>query len=308
MIISCSRRTDIPGLYPEWLINRLRAGYCTVVNPLNPKQVTRVPLTPESVDAIVFWTKNSAPLQRYIPEIISRGYKFYFQFTITGYSRKIEKHTPTTGETITAFQELSRCIGLDHVIWRYDPIILSQQLDRTYHIESFRKIANALAGHTKRVVISIVDFPRRTLKNLGASAQTAQQSLAVSELDSLVDDLAQIARSLDMEIQSCAETYDFGHLGVRPGKCIDDDLISKILHVRVTHQKDPTQRHECGCVKSKDIGFYDSCTHGCIYCYATDLQKINGACPLHNPASPSLIGWHEVPKDDTQLELDIPRP
>lgn len=305
MIISCSRRTDIPGLYPDWLINRLRAGFCTVVNPLNPKQISRVALNVASVDAIVFWTKNSAPLHTHIPEIVSRGYKFYFQFTITGYSEAIEKNTPRIETAIEAFQALSQHIGPERVIWRYDPIILSKRLTQSYHIESFRKIARALAGYTRRVVVSIVDFPRRTMKNLGTSARLAKESLLVGELDCLIAALAKVARDSDLEIQSCAETFDFSNHGIRHGKCIDDDLLAKVFGIRVSDRKDSSQRDECACVKSRDIGFYDSCTHGCIYCYATDLMKANALRTLHNPLSPSLIGWHEVPDRNTQLELKI---
>jgi len=303
MIISCSRRTDIPAAYSRWLLQRLAAGYCVVPNPANPNQVTRVSLKPEDVDVIVFWSKNPAPLIPHLAGLDAQGYRYYFQFTLNGYDRMIEPNVPDLEAGIEAFRTLSRLIGSNRVIWRYDPIILSRKTDVNYHIERFSLISRALAGCTRRVVVSIVDPYRRTERGfriLDRNGYEVQRDLSRSEaLGALISRLAQIARQSAFEIQSCAEEIDLRPSGVQPGKCIDDALIERAFGLRVSGSKDPSQRPLCGCVKSRDIGMYDSCPEGCRYCYATHSHagRIH-TVPRHDENSPSLLGWFDAEAPD----------
>ena len=166
MIISASRRTDIPAFYAEWMVRRLKEGYCTVANPFNRNQVTRISLKPEDVDAIVFWTRNPRPLMPYLDELDSRGYRYYFQFTILGYPREIDPKSPAAETAVTTFRELTERLGPRRVIWRYDPIVFTGITPPAFHQENFGRLAEALSGYTRRVVVSIVDMYRKIEKRL----------------------------------------------------------------------------------------------------------------------------------------------
>ena len=166
MIISASRRTDIPAFYSKWFMNRLRAGFCQVPNPMNMKKVTTVSLSPDIVTAIVFWSKNPAPLLPHLKELNTRGFDYYFQFTLNDYPRSLEPNVPPFNARIETFKDLSSRVGSSRVVWRYDPIIISNFTDFTFHREKFSWIAEELKDKTQRVVVSIVDFYRKTERRL----------------------------------------------------------------------------------------------------------------------------------------------
>ena len=170
MIISASRRTDIPAFYSKWFMNRIKDGYVLVQNPYNTKQIRKVFLTPFQVDAIVFWTRNAKPLIPYLDDLDKLGYNYYFQYTITGYKRELERFTPSPQKAIETFIELSDKIGKEKVIWRYDPIILSDYSNYNEHLRLFEKISNMLENKTDKVVISFADPYKKitnNLKNIG---------------------------------------------------------------------------------------------------------------------------------------------
>jgi len=295
MIISASRRTDIPAFYAPWLMNRLRAGFCTVPNPFNRNQVSRISLLPQDVDAIVFWTRNARPLLAHLAELDDRGYRYYFQYTILDNPRLVDQKTPPVTQAIATFQALAAHVGPQRVIWRYDPIVLSEQTDAAFHLDRYAWIAEQLAGYTTRSVISVLD---RYKKAEGRLRAVAEQGLAIAgEADdtwpgfaALIQGMVQSATANGMEIVSCAEEIDLARYGVRPGKCIDDDYIFAAFGLRVGGTKDPSQRAACGCIASRDIGMYDSCLFGCQYCYATssfDRARVNHAA--HDPLATSLL-------------------
>jgi len=299
MIISASRRTDIPTFYARWFINRIRAGYCTVPNPFNRKQINRVSLLPEDVDLLVFWTRNPKPLFSYLDELDQRGYRYYFQFTLLGYPRQIEPQSPTRQVAIRSFQDLADRTGSDRVIWRYDPVVFSQLTGVHYHIDNYAQIAAALKNHTHYSVISLMDMYAKFRKRID---KLNENGVGIIEVDGIpspcFDDLMRAfvcaARENKLQIQSCAENLDLAIYGIKSGKCIDDRYIADTFGFEVDHRKDPGQRKACGCVISKDIGMYDSCLFGCPYCYATgnfDLGREHHA--LHDPESPSLVGWYD---------------
>ena len=271
MIISASRRTDIPAFYADWFVNRIRAGYCIVPNPFNPNQVSRVALGPEDVDVIVFWTRNPRPLMRHLAELDARGYRYYFQYTLLDNPRPIDPHVPTLEASLATFRELADRIGPERIIWRYDPIVWSNVTGLEFHRQTYERIAQTLRGHTHRSVISLLDIYRKAEKRLKALAQQGIELATPDEgdLGKLMRALAELAAANGMEITSCAEPIDLRPFGVRPGKCVDDEYIQRVFGVDVTHDKDPSQRPACGCVASRDIGMYNSCLFGCAYCYAT---------------------------------------
>lgn len=296
MIISASRRTDIPAFYAEWMVNRLRAGYCAVPNPFNAKQVARISLLPADVEAIVFWTRNPRPLMRGLRELDSRGLRYYFQFTLLGYPRTIDPKCPSRSAAVRVFQELSDQIGPRRVVWRYDPIVFTTKTTSDDHKRRFGEIASQLRGYTDRAVISIVDEYRKAEPRMRALAERGVTGMdcAPEEFSSLMRELVDLAAENGMELTSCAEPVDLSQYGIHPGKCIDDGLIRDAFGIEVPHGKDPSQRKTCRCVVSRDIGMYDSCVYGCPYCYATgSLRRAAENYSKHNPNSPSLLGWHE---------------
>ena len=297
MIISASRRTDIPAFYAEWFLNRLRAGFCTVPNPFNRRQITHVSLKPEDVDVIVFWTRNPQPILPHLAELDARGYRYYFQYTLMNNPRLLDSLSPPLRVSIENFQKLSDHVGPEKVIWRYDPILFSETMDSVFHRETFEEIARALKNHTHRSVVSIVDIYKKNRQRLRGFSRPGidPDGLAPNAVADLMPGLVDAARENGMEILGCAEVINLKPFGILPGKCVDDINIKEIFGIDVTHRKDPAQRKACGCVISRDIGMYDSCLFGCRYCYATssfEQAKINHR--EHDPHSPSLIGWHEA--------------
>jgi hypothetical protein len=310
VIISASRRTDIPALYARWLVNRLRAGFCVVPNPFDARQSTRLSLAPEDVDVIVFWTRNPRPLFQYLDELDSRGYRYYFQYTLMDNPTLLDAHNPPAAAALDTFRRLADRIGPGKLVWRYDPIVLSTLTPPDFHRRTYERLATALRGSSERSVISLLDVYGKIRKRLKGLVDSGTQLIPLEEggdplkvaasglsegvaipewLGSLLRDLAQIAQANGMEIVSCAEELELQPYGIRPGKCIDDELIGREFGLQVSHVKDPGQRKTCGCVQSRDIGMYDSCLLGCRYCYATSsFERAQQNYLRHDPDSPSL--------------------
>jgi len=292
VIISVSRRTDIPAFYADWFMQRIREKYCTVANPFNRNQVSRVSLLPDDVEAMVFWTKNAGPFLPYLDELDALGHRYYFQYTLNGYGKPFEPHVPQLEACIETFLELSARIGPGKVLWRYDPVIFSNLTDVHYHQERFEYILERLKGATHKVTISLVDDYRKAAINfrrLLARKIEVQKAPDTDQLNKLCTAMSQQARAAKLQINSCAEIIDLSSFGIVPGKCIDDDLIFELFGIRVSGEKDKSQRQQCGCVKSKDIGFYDTCLHGCAYCYAGTLESASRNRLQHEVGSSSLL-------------------
>jgi hypothetical protein len=311
MIISASRRTDIPAFYAKWFIRRVREGYCTVPNPFNAEQVSRASLKPRDVDVIVFWTRNPAPLLPYLDELDAGGLRYYFQYTILKNPKELDQNRPAFEQSLSTFQRLSQQIGSGRVVWRYDPIVFTEKTGMSFHMETYQEIAQMLKGCTHRSVISIMDFYRKTqerfqaLEKNGLSIYQVQGSSG-NRFETLMSALARSAKENEMEIVSCAEELDLSSYGIKAGKCIDDGYIGRIFGIEVGHKKDPGQRKACGCVTSQDIGMYDSCLFGCQYCYATSsFERAKTNHSRHDPESPSLIGWHEESRSNKTSQMDM---
>lgn len=306
-IISVSRRTDIPAFYSEWFINRVRAGYCTVPNPFNANQVSRVSLAPSDVTAFVFWTRNPKPLMKYLPELDQMGFHYYFQYTIIGYPASIDPKSPTIDAAVSTFQELSNLIGKEKVIWRYDPILLSNVTPFEWHSERVSLLVEKLQGFTDTLVISFIDPYRKTIirmeEETGEGFRLAPDAFEPHAYNGLAELISTRARTAGMRVQSCAEELDLGRFGITHGRCIDGELIADITGTAVSPRKDPSQRKQCGCVVSKDVGMNNTCLFGCKYCYATSsVAAALANHKKHDPASPSLIGRIDVPgtKEETK--------
>jgi hypothetical protein len=270
-------------------MNRLRAGWCRVPNPFRPARVSEVSLKPEDVEVIVFWTRNPLPLLPYLQEVEERGYRFYFLYTMMDNPRAIDPGCPPLKRALKTFHALARRVGPDKVIWRYDPVVITNMTNPEFHKQAFRRIAGELREYTGRCIVSHVQFYRKAetrFKDKGLECETAGEKT----IGDLLRFMAEEAQARGMDIQSCAQEADFEPYGVRPGKCVDDEYIKKIFGIAVSRKKDPSQREACRCVKSKDIGMYDTCLHGCLYCYATkDFEKARENFRRHDPGCPSLI-------------------
>ncbi len=288
MIISASRRTDIPAFYSEWFMNRIKAGYIMSRNPMNFYQVSKISLDPKVVDCIVFWTKNPAKMMQHLSYLDEMNYKYYFQFTLNPYPRYIEKELPDHLALINIFKDLSKKIGKEKVVWRYDPIFLTDRISINYHLKAFEKLAHHLSGYTERCVISFIDMYKKCERNL--------KSLNVLDMDEsqmreIAGHFARIGKKYGIQLETCAEAIDLDELGIKHGKCIDDKLISKIIGFPLDIKKDKNQRPECGCVSSIDVGAYNSCAHHCLYCYANyNYETVEKNRKEHDVNSPFLIG------------------
>ena len=285
MIISASRKTDIPAFYSEWFINRIKEGYVYSRNPMNAHQISRIPLNPDVVDCIVFWTKNPIPIIPKLDEL--KDYNYYFQFTLTGYGRDIEANLPDKKkDLIPAFQQLSEKIGSERVIWRYDPIAINERYTAEYHIKAFGQIAEALNGRTEKCVISFVDFYQKIQKNMQA---LNIQDASPETMTDVAKKMYEIATANGMVLATCAEKIDLAAIGIEHNACIDQGVIERICGGKLKVKKDPSQRSECKCVESRDIGTYNTCRNGCRYCYANFSPKtVKESMAKYDPNSPIL--------------------
>ena len=297
MIISASRRTDLPAYYSKWFFRRLQEGYVLVRNPVNPRQVSRVSLSPEVVDGFVFWTKNPAPMIPWLDKLPDCPY--YFQVTLTPYDEQIERYLPSKRKVILpAMRQLARQIGPERVVWRYDPVFLTERYSVDFHKKAFAQIARLLRGNTVRCVISFLDWYPPMEKRL---RPLAPRPLGGDEMRELAASFGQAAAENGMRVFTCAETADLSGFGVEHGCCIDRDLLERIGGRPLCAEKDRSQRAACGCVQSVDIGAYDTCPGGCLYCYADHgvgrtMRNLAG----FDPSSPLLCS--SLRPDDTVRE------
>ena len=287
MIISASRRSDVPAFYGKWLVNRLRAGEVLVRNPMQSKQVSRILLSSETVDALVFWTKNPENFFSCLPEIDALGYSYYFLFTLTPYDATLEPSVPEKGKMVDVFRRLSRLVGAERVVWRYDPVVLTDRFTHAWHAAAFTRLAGELSGYTERCIISFLDDYRKIRSRMRNISYTLPDQMAMGELAAL---FADAAGRQGIALFTCSHDIDLSPHGIMHSRCIDADLIEQISGCKVLGvKKAGSQRHACGCIESRDIGSYNTCTHGCLYCYAVSSQaKACSARQKYDPLSPML--------------------
>jgi len=293
MIISASRRTDIPCYYSEWLLNRLKEGYVLVPNPRNANRLGRVDLSPQHVDCIVFWTKNPGPMMKRLPLIDELGYAYYFEFTVTAYGRETEPSLPEKSKVVDTFKRLSDQIGPGRVDWRFDPILKSREFSDSWLAAQYEWLCGELHDYTKRCIISFVDEYKHTRNRMDVPEKAEMLETAAI--------ISKIAGQYRLPVFSCAEEIDLGPLGIEHASCIDRKKVEQLTGSRITVKKDAGQRPACGCIESVDIGAYDTCGNGCTYCYAVTGEKtLRRRLAQHDPSSPLLTG---VPKG-TELITD----
>jgi hypothetical protein len=284
MIISASRRSDIPCFYSEWFLNRLKEGYALIPNPRNAGRLGRVGLSPEDVDCIVFWTKNPAPMLGKLPLLDEMGYRYYFEYTVTAYGRETERNLPEKKTVTDAFKRLSDKTGPCGVDWRFDPILKNECFSAGRLAEEFAKLCEELHDYTERCIISFVDEY--------SHAKNCSCVLSASEMLETAGMISDIAGQYRLPVFSCAEEIDLSGLGIGHASCIDQKKVETVIGSKIAARKDPGQRPACGCIESVDVGAYDTCGNGCTYCYAVTSEKtLARRMREHDPASPLLTGW-----------------
>lgn len=308
IIISASRATDIPAYFSPWFRNRLQAGYLCWSNPFNATQRQYVSF--EETRVIVFWSKNPRPLIAYLPEIDAAGINYYFQFTLNDYEQEhLEPGIPPFQQRVDTFRSLAERLGKKRVIWRYDPLLLTDSLTVDVLLDRIARIATLLRDHTEKLVISFADISnyRKVRNNLGKMPMRFRE-FTPDLMTELAERLMTLNREWGLKIATCAEGIDLEKIGIEHNRCIDDGLLIELFKddralmdflgyrpglfggTHRTDLKDKGQRRECGCIISKDIGRYDTCLHLCTYCYAnTSARVVEINHRKHRQESESLI-------------------
>lgn len=310
MIISASYKTDIPAFYGDWFINRLRAGYCKMANPYN-KRAIKVPLRREDVDGIVFWTKNIGPFLEHLSEIRERGYPFTIQYAINGYPRAFESSVVDAVKSVEHVQRISAECGPRVCVWRYDTIIVSSLTPIEFHLHNFERIASALRGAVDEVVVSFMQLYKKTARHMNEAACChgfRWEDPTCDEKRTIISNLAEIAAGYGMQLAVCAQR-EYLVPGVKDASCIDVKRLSDVAGVPV-YAPQKGGRSTCGCFASRDIGEYDTCPHGCIYCYAVSSpEKAKKCFREHDPEGEFLfkgLGVKDASGDEGMTSPQLP--
>jgi len=296
VIVTVSRRTDIPAFYSEWFMRRIEEGYFVNVNPFNVGQRRRIPLDPEQVDIFLFITKNPGPLMPYLRELDRRGYRYYFHYTLNDYPAFLEPRVPILRQRTETFRRLSEELGPRRVVWRYDPIVISQETTIDYHLERFSRLAEELKGYTDQAIISLLQIYPKVQKRLqrleavsGFRVIDIRDERYRDDLERLLSGLAGIARENGLEITSCAEVLNIERYGIKPGSCVDGERIAALLGRRLPVGRDRSQRPHCRCLQAVDMGTYDMCRFHCYYCYANRSERaVDRKTARYRPEAPTL--------------------
>lgn len=270
-LISASRRTDLPAFYSDWFMERVRSGSASWVNPFNGA-VSSVSLAAQEVAAVVFWTRNFSPMLRHLDELESRGFRYLVHFTLTALPRNYETHVPSVRAAVKQMRALAERIGSQRVLWRYDPILISRDSDADFHRSNFRLLSRDLEGATRQCSVSFVQIYGKVRRSF------TKRNLPLPDPDEsqrrqLAAELAEIGARHRITVKACCNDELLCD-GVGKARCVDREQVLGIWpDLRFEAASAPT-REECGCSRSFDIGAYDTCLHGCIYCYATRDREI----------------------------------
>ena len=291
MIINTGGRTDTVQYYTEWLLNRFSEGYALSRNPLFPKKISRYELDPDTVDCVVFCSKNYKPILPRLHEITDR-FNTYFFYTITAYGVDLEPGVPSIQESINTLKSLSDMVGKQRITWRYDPILLTKKHTIDYHRETFEYMASELAPYVDRCVFSFVEMYKKVELNMAEIIPLTRE-----DIEQLAQLLGSIAQKHQIALQICGTDEDFTHYGIQKAGCMTLEVLGHASGVTFKNLKHKGMRHGCHCIESRDIGAYETCPNGCKYCYANkDPRKAAENYKLHDPHSPLLLGW--VNEDD----------
>ena len=288
MILNISGRTDIVAFYSEWLMNRLKEGYVDVRNPFNPKMVSRIMM--EDVDLLFFCTKNPIPILDKIKDIKK---KMYFHITLTPYKKDIEPNVPDKKEIIEAIKKLSKIIGKENIVIRFDPIFINEKYTIDYHVKAFDKVCELLDGYTNKILISFIDDYKNVRNNYKS---LKYKELKEENYKTIGIKFSTSAKKHNILVHTCAEEKNLVEYGFIKDECMSKELAFKLTG-KIYKKWNGRKNVPCKCIEMADIGVYNSCKHFCKYCYANfDEKKVFDNFNKHNPKSSLLIG--ELEKDD----------
>lgn len=297
MIINSGSRTDIPAFYSEWFLNRINEGFVCTRNPYND-DIYRYPLDSKIIDCLCFCTKNPKPMLKRIDELAD--YNQFWFVTITPYEKDIEKNVPSFKKVIKSFKGLSETLGVNRVSWRYDPIFISEKYSLDYHTDKFEEIAFELSDFTNDCTISFIDLYQKVLRNFpDAKEVTTDERLIIGE------NFSKIAKEYNIQMKTCVEGTLLNQFGFDSSGCMTQKVLEKAIGNNLKIPKGKYRIRECDCVFGRDIGAYNTCLHGCKYCYAnSNMKLVKKNQKLHNPNSPLLIG--DVKEGDVVKEVSEP--
>ncbi|WP_337405706.1 DUF1848 domain-containing protein [Suilimivivens sp.] len=284
MILNTGSRTDIPAYFSDWFYKRIEEGYVMVRNPYYPEQVTRYVLDPSVVDALVFCTKNPQPMLGRLEHL--SAYDMFWFVTITPYDREIEPFVPPKEDVIRSFIELSDMVGKERMSWRYDPVFITEKYSVEYHIACFAEMAEKLRGYTGQCVVSFLDLYEKTKRNFREAREVTK-----AEQERIIEAFAGIAGANGMQINLCCENQALVRPNVDADGCLSQRVLEQAIGCGLQVPKKKAAREACSCLLGADIGVYNTCGHGCLYCYANyDRKSVEENRKRHDVNSPLLIG------------------
>ena len=296
MILNTGLRTDIPGFFSEWFYNRIEDGFVYVRNPYAKNQIYSYRLDPELIDCIIFCTKNPKPMLENLEKIDK--FNQYWHITITPYEKEIEPNVPPMNDVLESFKYLSKKLGKENVTLRYDPIFINEKYTLEKHIESFEYIANSLSDYTTEAIISFIDLYEKTKRNFPKAREVTKD-----ERLKLGKEFAQIGKKNNITIKTCVEGSELDKFGIDSSGCMTKEVIERAINKNLNVPKQKARNGECYCLLNNDIGEYNTCGHGCLYCYANSNKRlVKRNLKLHDPKSPILIG--EIKEDDIIKEMN----
>ena len=296
MIVNVGGRTDIVNYYTTWLINRLKEGYVYSRNPLFTNNVSKISLNPKDVDCLMFCSKNYKPIIKYMKDI-NEKYRIICHYTITAYEKDVEPNVSTIEESIKTLKELSKIVGKEKVLWRYDPILLTEKYTVQRHIETFEYMAKEISPYVQRCIFSFVEMYKKLKYNMPEIIPFTEE-----DRTKILENIGRIAKKYKLFIQTCGTDENYEKYGIHLSGCTTTEILEKANHVKYKEVKAKGMRKGCHCIPSRDIGAYDTCLNGCKYCYANtrpELAKEN--IKLHDKNSSILSG--DINKTDKITEV-----
>jgi hypothetical protein len=290
MIVSASYRTDIPAFYGRWFLHRLAEREAWVRNPYGGRPY-RVSLAPEDVDGFVFWTRNLAPFAEGLAAVEARGNAYVVQYTITGMPAALEVGVPPAGHGVEQIARLASRRGRPAAVWRYDPILFTSLTPPDWHRRNFATLASRIAPYVDEVTVSFATIYRKTARNLIKAAADHDFSWREPEADEqrqFVRELAELAAEQGLKLTLCSQPHLEGP-GVAGAACIDLQRLSRVADQEI-HGRRKGNRPGCLCAESRDIGAYDTCAHGCVYCYAVSAKSKAERAVRHHRAEDRILG------------------
>lgn len=294
VIISASRSTDIPAFYADWFFHRLKVGYSAWTNPFNGVKSF---VSYEKCRFIVFWSKNPKPLLDHLDELKEKSIGCYIQYTLNNYEKEgLEKGVPPLEERIDTFKRLVDQLGQGRVIWRFDPLILTDSISMEDLLQKVERIGDQLSGYTEKLVFSYADIA--LYKKVKANLEKSHVNYAewkTAQMEEFAQRLSELNQKWHYQLATCGEKIDIEQYGIQHNRCVDDDLMIRFAYhdkalmdflgvevkeslfgteiVKKKDNRDKGQRQFCGCIVSKDIGEYNTCPHLCEYCYANASKE-----------------------------------